>query len=107
MCAYKLATLIYVPRSLSGMLITYKCVHNVQSVLPGYERGLAALSCARVNSDSLPPPLQNLGGGPGVEMERDTGLGTETGEWQEFTVRTWPRVLSGAVRCSEPESQSR
>lgn len=106
MCAYKLATLIYVPLSLSGMLITYKCVHNVQSVLPGYERGLAALSCARVNPDSLPLPPQTPGGGPGVETERDTGLGTESGEWQEFTVRTCSRVLSGAAGCSEPEGQS-
>ena len=106
MCAYKLATLIYVPLSLSGMLITYKCVHNVQSVLPGYERGLAALSCARVNPDSLPLPPQTPGGGPGVETERDTGLGTESGEWQEFIVRTCSRVLSGAAGCSEPEGQS-
>lgn len=68
------------------MLITYKCVHNVQSVLPGYERGLAALFCARVNPAARPVPPQTRGGGPGVETERDTGLGTETGKWQEFTV---------------------
>ena len=96
MCAYKLATLIYVPLFLFGMLITYKCVHNVQSVLPGYERGLAALSRARVNPDSLPVPLQTPGGGPGVETERDTGLGTESGECPSFPA--WPgeqsRVLS-------------
>lgn len=70
-CAYKLATLIYVPLSLPGMLVTYKCVRRRQPVPPSYER----LGCFVPGCDSLEPPPRPA---PSAPLFRP-GLGVRVG----------------------------
>lgn len=105
LCAYKLASLIYVHLALSVMLVTYKRGHYVQPVLPHYKR----LGCFVLYLHSAGPPLPLLKprGKPGCRWGHWPG----NRSWQKFIVQTWPSEMRGLMRgstmgCQDQEGQS-
>lgn len=74
MCAYKLATLIYVPPSLCVMLITHKCVHNIAPALPFLQE--TQLLCPVAATTWTPPCISTTEAqGGSLSARRDTHPG--------------------------------